>query len=228
MTTAFNLLTVPTARTVISTGLSDGQLSEAIAREEAFLARQLSWPAGLGEAATQTFYVNDPALRGMYIDTAFFSPANAGRSLSFGWVTANIQTPLWLLRPADPDSVVVTDGSIELDPAKIRLLRRRTLVERADAAWHGPAVSITYAPGDLDEVTHVVIELLRLTLTETGFDEESIGDYRYVKSGRGPAATSTADRRSKLVRSLRTHWPVTSVRIPSSSEDRRIGGFVAS
>lgn len=220
-----NLTTIDDVRALVSTPLSDAQVMDIIKREEAALARKLFWPAGLGEPATQHFFTNDPALRGMYIDTAFFTTANRGRALSFGWVTSNISGPLWLLRPTD--AVEVRENGTLVPDHDIRLLRRGTMIEKATGAWRQPEVTVSYTPNDLDEVRAVVIDLFRLTVTETGYESESIGDYSYRRQGSRAGKTIT-ELKAELIRPLRTHWPVATVRIAGSNEDRRIGGIVAS
>lgn len=218
---SFPLVSVASLRALVPSSLGDDALREIIDREEAYVARELWWPGGLGDEVTQTFYVNDPSLRGMYVDTAFFGASDRGRSLTFGWVTADVRSPLWLLRPTR--SVTVVDNDIELPSTDIRLLRRGTFVERASGGWQGPRVTVSYTPTDTREVARAVIELCRLTLTETGYASEQIGEYRYQKRTDKPDET-----RKSLIRSLRTHWPVGSVRMAGSNEDRRVGGMASS
>jgi hypothetical protein len=117
--------------------------------------------------------------------------------------------------------VTVVDNGVTISAGDIRLLRQGTLVERASGGWNGPLVEVTYTPNDSLEVVRVVIELCRMTMTETGYQAEHIGDYSYAKHLRpGPGEI---DPRKALIRSLMTHLPKGTMRIRTSSEDDRIG-----
>jgi hypothetical protein len=195
---------------LVPTALTEDQVTSLILREEAALARQVTDLAG---ERTQAFYVEDPASSGLYIDAVSLA------GYSSIWILSTPTGPLGLQRPTD--AVEVVDGGVALDPSEVRLLRQGTLVERVSGAWRGPVVEVTYTPNDLLEVQRVVIELCRITLTETGYNAESIGDYSYTKK---PAVPGTPDPRKALIRSLMTHLPLGTTRVRSSSEDDRISG----
>lgn len=220
MTTSFNVTSVPDVRALVNSSLDDGQLVEIIAREEAYVARELWWPAGLGDEMTQVFYAGDPATGGLYFDSAFLNP-DPKRAVTFWWIQNRNMEPLRLLRQAR--SVEVTDGSGALTTGQVRLVKNGTAVERIDAGWNGPVVSVTYTPSDLDLVRRIVIDLVRITLTETGFEEETIGEYRYSKGGRNGSTRTVEQRRRELIRPLKPVYPYGTMRVPGSSESARVG-----
>lgn len=174
-------VSVANVRAIVSTELTDDQLSGVILREEEELA---SVVGPLGGPRTETFY---PEAR----------------------------QPLYLQRPTG--SVVVTDvGAVVPDTTILltgggtRLTRYRSAqTSVAGSYWIGP-VTVTYTPNDAARVTRVVIELCRLTLTETGFEAESIGDYSYSNRGSG---TSTESRRRRLMASLKVSKGPRTVRV---------------
>jgi len=190
-------------RPLVSSALTDAQLQDVIDREEAALARQIS---ALYGARTQTWYVGDPGSVWMY-----------AAELPTSWVTSDRMGPLALLRPTD--AVTVTDNGVSVSGSDVRLLRGGTQVERASGGWDGPIVTVTYTPNDALEVTRVLIELCRLTLTETGYQSEQIGDYRYDRGAR----QAGGDPRRVLIRSLMPHPARGTVRVRTSSEDDRVG-----
>lgn len=118
--------------------------------------------------------------------------------------------PIYLSRRAA--SVVVTDNLLPVPPADLRFAPASGLVRRTLGYWSGP-VAVTYTPTDADAVKRAVIELVRGTLAETGYDAESIGDYSYT---RGDGAVRLG--RSALARSVLLRRPALSVRLRSSLE----------
>lgn len=209
---------VADVRALVPSVLTDDQLGSVIAREEAALARLVTDLAG---PRTQVYYIGSPAQAGMWWDAAAMSSPEGRHPIAAFWLVSDRTGPLGLLRPTD--AVSVTDNGVAVAPGDVRLLRQGTLVERASGGWHGPVVAVTYTPNDLLEVRRVVIELCRLILTETGYQAERVGDYSYAKHLR--PAPGQPDPRRELVRSLMTHLPKGTMRIRSSSEDDRIGGF---
>jgi len=119
-------------------------------------------------------------------------------------------TPIYLSRRAA--SVVVTDDALTVAPADLRFVPESGLIRRITGAWTGP-VTVTYTPTDADAVKRVVIELVRGTVTETGSDAETIGDYSYT---RGDAAVRLS--RLALVRSVLLRRPAYAARLRSSAE----------
>lgn len=114
--------------------------------------------------------------------------------------------PIYLGRRAA--SVVVTDKAVAV--SDIRFASDTGLVRRTSGYWTGPVV-VTWTPTDTDVVKRGVIELVRGTLTETGYDSETIGDYAY---SRGEARGS----RIGVVRSILLRRPAYSTRLRSSME----------
>ncbi len=203
-------------RALVPSPLTDDQLTSIIAREEAALARQIT---DLSGERTQAFYIGDPAARGIWWDVVSMSWPEGRSPWATLWMMSDRMGPLGLLRPTD--TVTVVDNGVTVSPGDIRLLRQGTLVERASGGWQGPLVEVTYTPNDALEVVRVVIELCRMTMTETGFQRETIGDYTYQKHLR--PAPGEIDPRKALIRSLMTHLPKGTMRIRTSSEDDRIG-----
>ena len=119
-------------------------------------------------------------------------------------------TPLHLSRRAP--AVVVTDNALTVAATDLRFVPESGIVRRITGAWTGP-VAVTYTPTDADAVKRAVIELVRGTVTETGSDAESIGDYSY---SRGDAAVRLG--RLALIRSVLLRRPAYAVRLRSSLE----------
>jgi hypothetical protein len=117
-----------------------------------------------------------------------------------------------LLRPTDEIDELRDNGDV-LDASDVRLLEGGTAVERV-GYWTGPLVEVDYTPNDAANVVRVVVELCRLTLTETGFNSESVaGDYQYQRAGIKPATAIEIQMASRaaLVRSLRPSLRSASV-----------------
>ena len=217
-TISSTLVTPSDVRALVPNALTDDQLQDVIAREEATLARELAWPAGLGQAATQTFYVDSALLNPIQPSWSLPYPV---RTATFWWIQDEPYAPLRLARRCD--SAVVTDAGVTVASGDVRILRRGSQIERASGIWKGPIVTATYMPTDLLEVARVVIELCRLTLTETGYQSEQVGEYRYQKHARGASGTDEETRKA-LTRSVKPHWPVGTLRVISSNQSARIGG----
>lgn len=155
--------------------LTDPQLQEVIDREEAWLARRIG------------------ALEGSR--TATFVVTSQGAAL-----------PLRLPRPAS--SVTVVDNGTALASSAYRLddpwtLSRVSTTSWAPASWTGPVVA-TWDPIDKLEVVKATIELVRLTLAETGHDSETVGPYSYNRG-------DVARRRRAILGALRPKATIGSV-----------------
>lgn len=213
-----SVVTVEQLRALVPATQTDDQLQEVIDREEHYLEVELRGP--LTGPRTQTFYVGDPAAMGLWIDTRVLLPGSPI------WMMSDRMGPLGLMRRTDGLSIAgtppvvfsVVDNGVAVIPTDLRLLRYGSLIERASGGWNGPIVTATYEPNDTLEVLRVVIELCRLTLTETGFFAEAIGEYRYTKR-----SDKADESRKMLVRTLKTHLPKGMMRIGVASEDDRIG-----
>lgn len=134
--------------------LPDPDLQDVIDREEAYLARRIG-------------------------------PLAGSRTLRFRRPTYSVETwALRLPRPTLIDDVAVVDNGVVIAAAGVRLLGRGYIVERAGnlipGSFSGP-VDVTFTPSDELEVVRVVIELVRLQTTETGFSSETIGGYTYQR-----------------------------------------------
>lgn len=179
-----SLVTPAKVRALVDTDLSDADLSDVIAREEAALARVLGPLSG---ERTETLYIS-------------LHPAAD-------------ELPIYLRRPTD--AVTVTDAGVVIT-GLVRLHAGGRAIERTDlGVWTGP-VATTYTPNDDLECERVVIELTRLTLTETGYLSETIGDYMYSRGARGGAANPTESARSRLIASLMPPAIPHSMRTPTS------------
>ena len=119
-------------------------------------------------------------------------------------------TPIYLSRRAA--SVVVTDNALAVAAVDLRFVPDSGMVRRISGAWTG-RVAVTYTPTDADAVKRAVIELVRGTLSETGNDAESLGDYSYTRGASGARLSRPA-----LIRSVLLRRPAYSVRLRSSLE----------
>lgn len=115
------------------------------------------------------------------------------------------------------DAVVVTDNGATLvadtdyvfTPASGSIRRGTTT---SPAAWQG-VVTVTWTPTDEADVKRAVIELVRGTLGETGFESETIDNYSYT---RGESASRVG--RGNLARSILLARPAYSMRIRAGWE----------
>lgn len=190
-----SLVTLDEVRAVVETSLGDVDLGAVIDREEAWLATRIG---ALSGERTVTYWpgVLDwrPVPERERSDV--FLPGTDG--------------PLFLSRRTT--SVVVTDAGVSVAAADLRFVPDSGLIRRLRGYWAGP-VTVAFSPADTAEVKRVVIELVRGTLSETGHDAESIGDYSYT---RGTAVNRLS--RPGLVRGILLRRPVYSVRLRSSVE----------
>ena len=186
-----SLVSVADVRALVRSRLSDGDLQVVIDREEAWLAGRI------GE------------LTGARTDT--FTPGIG-------------DTPLYLRRRAP--SVVLTDDGRTLAASEFLFTPSTGMIRRiwtpdlqGDPPWRqlylgwAGTVTATYTPSDEADVERAVIELVRLTVGETGFDAESIGDYSYT---RGESAGRLS--RAGLARGLLVRRPAYSMRLHSGME----------
>lgn len=185
----YAFLTVEEVRALVTTPLTDEQLTDVMQREGAWLARRIG---PLDGERTQVFQVAD----------------------------CDLDKPLWLRRPTDgtDDDFLVSDNGTDLDSDLIRILRNGWGIERIDAPWTGPEVQVTYTPNDDDEVARVLIELVRLGVSETGYASERIGDYSYQRASGGSNAA-----RASLVRSLMPSRGPGTARLRSTMIGERVG-----
>jgi len=186
-----SLVDIAAVRALVRSRLSDVDLQAVIDREEEWLAGRVG------------------PLTGERTDT--FMPGIG-------------DTPLYLRRRAD--SVVLTDAGRTLvaseflftpSTGQIRRIWTPDLAENPPwrqlyLGWQG-TVAATYTPTDDAAVKRAVIELVRGTVDETGFDAETIGDYSYTRG----ASTGRLNR-AGLARSILVRRPAYSMRIRSAME----------
>lgn len=135
---------------------------------------------------------------------ARIGPLAGSRSETF--YAYSVDAPLRLRRRVTT-ATVADDGTA----TDVVVIDNGWAVESTLGAWDGPVV-VTYTPDDEAEVRRVVLELVRLTLTETGYQSQRQGDYSYTK---GSVETRLA--RHALVRSLQPPPFNGSLRLTSST-----------
>ena len=128
------------------------------------------------------------------------------------WVTPGDGRPLLLRRPTA--AVEVADGGVALAADDIRLLGG-TRVEPV-GAWRGPTVAITSTPSDQAAVERVLLELVRLALSASPYQQESSDGHAYTR----PADQGVT--RSRLARSLWPHRGAMSARLHTGLEGGRV------
>jgi hypothetical protein len=185
-----SLVSIAEVRALVRSRLSDPDLQAVIDREEAWLAGRIG------------------SLTGERTDT----------------VTPGIgDTPLFLSRRAP--SVVLVDAGRTLAASEFLFTPSTGMIRRIWApdlssgapwrqlylGWQG-TVAVTYTPSDEAGVKSAVIGLVRLTVGETGFASETIGDYSYTRG------VSAGPNRAGLVRSILIRRPAYSLRIHSAME----------
>jgi hypothetical protein len=186
-----SLTSIAEVRALVKSRLTDVDLQTIIDREEAWLAGKIG------------------QLSGERTDT--FTPG-----------TTN--TPLYLSRRTE--SVAVTDNGVAvtelLFTPSTGCLRRVVGVypwpypqsETWYPSWQG-VVTVTWTPSDGAAITAGVINLIRGTIGETGFDSEQIADYSYT---RGASAGRVS--RVGVVRSILLRRPAYSLSLRSTAEAR--------
>ena len=191
MTASF--VSLAEVRALVRSRLSDADLQAIIDREEEWLATKIG------------------VLEGSRTDT--FRPG----------VT---NTPLYLSRLTD--SIRVTDNGVAVTASDLMFTPSTGCLCRVTgvypwpypppwtwyASWRGD-VAVTWTPTDGAAVTAGVINLIRLTTSETGFDSETIGDYSYT---RGASAGRVS--RAGVVRSILLRRPAYSMSLRSMAEVR--------
>lgn len=161
---------------VMATGLELEALEAVIAREEAWLADDSQF--GIGQLA--------------------------GARTQTLWVGRDYSGPLLLARPTDGPSAVV-DASVDVTDDVV--LTGTARIERVSGVvWAGPRVDVTYEPNDLASVKRVVIELVRLAVSASPYQDESTDGH-----SRSYDVGGAAKLRASLARSLRPHaGPMTA------------------
>jgi hypothetical protein len=186
-----SLVDIAAVRALVRSRLSDVDVQAVIDREEAWLAGRVG------------------PLTGERTDT--FRPGIG-------------DTPLYLRRRAE--SVVMTDAGRTLAASEFLFtpstgqIRRIWTPDLQDdppwrqlyLGWQG-TVTATYTPSDQAAVERAIIELVRLTVGETGFDAETMGTYSYTRGASGGRLS-----RAGLARGILVKRPAYSMRIHSAME----------
>ena len=125
---------------------------------------------------------------------------------------------LYLRRPTDTVTVTNDGTAVTLgdDDGEYRLLQRGTVLHLVNDTW-GEIVTAAYTPNDELRVQRVLIELIRLTTTETGYVSERIGQYSYQRAQTPGAAQAT---REALINSLIPNLGMGSIRLRGSLSPR--------
>lgn len=127
---------------------------------------------------------------------------------------------LYLRRSTDSVTVTNEGTAVTLgdDDGEYRLVGNGTALHLVSTNW-GYDVTATYTPNDELRVKRVLIELIRLTTTETGYTSERIGQYSYQKAQTPGASEST---REALIRSLLPNLGHGSIRLRGSISKRPV------
>lgn len=128
------------------------------------------------------------------------------------WVSPGDDRPLLLARPAA--TVEIVDGGVPVPGGQIHLLDG-TRVERT-GAWRGPSVTVTCTPNDQRAVERVLLELVRLALSASPYQQESSDGHSYTR----PADQGVT--RTRLARSLRPHRGALSTRLRTGLRSGRL------
>lgn len=204
-------------RALVKCKQTDSELQTILDREEGWLADRVGPLAG---SRIQTFYL--PAEREQfYIEPSGYAVDRPRLPYPYMIRDVDAESPLTLFRQADTVSAV-TDGGATVTA---RLLSMGWKVEKTTGPWLGPSMAVTYTPTDAGSVAKVVIELVRMTVLETGFIQERIGDYMYSRrAGNIEPVAANEVARMALVRTLLypTNIPRT-MRLRSSALSERIG-----
>lgn len=127
---------------------------------------------------------------------------------------------LYLQRRTDAVTVTSDGTAITLgdDDGEYRLLGRGSILNFNANTW-GEVVTAAYTPNDELRLKRVLIELIRLTTTETGYVSERIGQYSYQRAQTPGAVEST---REALIRSLLPNLGHGSIRLRGSISQRPV------
>lgn len=138
---------------------------------------------------------------------------SGSRTQTFHVRSADRDDPVRLRRPTS--TVTVTDAGVLLAGSSVRLLRNGAAVEKTTGSWTGP-VAVASTPNDTEEVRRVIAELIRVGVSASPYESETIGDYSY---SRGSAGTPDAQRHA-LVRDLVPHGGPGTIRLRSYGSER--------
>lgn len=89
---------------------------------------------------------------------------------------ANCTRPILLARPTDAVEVV-DNGVTRTDVVLLGNIR----VEPSNGLWVGPAIDLTYEPRDLLQVKRILIELVRLSVSDSPYRQEATEGHSYSR-----------------------------------------------
>jgi hypothetical protein len=204
-------------RALVACKQTDPQLQSIIDREEGWLVDRIG---PLGGERTQTFYL--PAEREQfYVEPSGYALDRPRLPYPYMIRDVDAESPITLFRQADTVTSV-TDGGATVTT---RLLNLGWKVEKTTGPWLGPQMAVKYTPTDGASVEKVIIELVRLTVIETGFIQERIGDYMYSRrAGNIEPVAASAEARMALVRGLLYPSNIArTMRLRSSVLSDRVG-----
>lgn len=184
------MIEAETIDALMSPGLEAEALDDLIEREEDWLANDAE--VGIGE------------LEGVRTQTIWVQPGDAD--------------PLLLRRPTDTNggqgsghSLEVRDGGVLRDDVELTGPAR---IEAVGGAWTGPKVEVTYAPTDGPRVRRVLIELIRISISASPFQQEAT-------EGRSYSRPKSMDaQRAQLARTLNPHRGIRTTRLPTGATHR--------
>lgn len=201
------LVTLSEVRALVTTTLSDDDLSDVIAREEAELAAIIGPLSG---ERTEVFLLT--------VNLAA-EQVTLRRTTNAVSVTDN--------------GVAVGAADLRILADQRTILRYLTSTPPAYARgyWLGP-VEVTYTPNDLQRVKRVLIDLVNLMVigitpasgnapAPGAIASETFGTYSYTLARTATASFTTEQRRRSLVATLLPKQSPTSIRIRSSVIGRR-------
>jgi len=128
------------------------------------------------------------------------------------WVTPGDDRPLLLRRPTA--AVEIVDGGVALAADDVHLLGGAR-IERV-GVWRGTTVTVTSTPSDQKAVERVLLELVRLSLSASPYQQESSDGHAYTRP------TDLGVTRSRLARSLRPHRGPMSTRLGAGLTSGRV------
>lgn len=186
-----SLVSIAEVRALVSSSLSDADLQVIIDREEAWLAGKIG--ALTGER-TESFI---PRIT----DTSVYLQRRS--------VVSSVTDEGTAVAAAD---FIHTPSTGEIRRVVISDLHGHTTVEPYFPPWEG-TVAVTHTPSDTADIKRAIIELIRGTAGETGYDSETIGSYSYSRG------TSTGRlSRPALVAGILTRRPGYSLRLRNTME----------
>jgi hypothetical protein len=127
---------------------------------------------------------------------------------------------LYLRRPTNAVTVTSDGEAVTLgdDDGEYRLVKHGSALHLNNNTWGG-TVTAAYTPNDELRVRRVLIELIRLTTTETGYVSERIGQYSYSKAQTPGASQAT---REALIQTLIPTLGLASMRLQGSISPRPV------